>query len=207
MDRLVMTAVRRAHIAPLRFYTQSSQPHDPRHFLVVHDEPSAAQLKRHTPIAVARELVLDVFDQGDDFRVRWLGLRGHRAIVEGAARQVHGLAPLSDRAARGPLITKDLSLPFAVSTLGVFSDKIKLHRQLTYLPLERGDASFILGDDARLCFLVIQFAPIKLRQPQVDEVGGDLVRALRIPPADHPGADVLAELQLERRRMPTVGTS
>jgi len=34
-----------------------------------------------------------------------------------------------------------------------------------------------------------------------------MVGALRIPPTNHPGADVLAELKLERRRMPAVGTS
>ncbi|MBD9529397.1 hypothetical protein IB235_21540, partial [Paracoccus sp. PAR01] len=57
-------------------------------------------------------------------------------------------------------------------------------------------AGFILGDNAGLGLLIVQLTPIKLRQPQLDEVGGDLVRALRIPAADHPGTDVLAELRL-----------
>ncbi|WP_207100251.1 hypothetical protein [Paracoccus shandongensis] len=88
-----------------------------------------------------------------------------------------------------------------------FFGKTQLHRELTHLPLERGNASFIFGDDAGLGFLVIQFAPVKLRQPQLDQVGREVVASLRVAPPEDAGADVLAELQLERRRVPAVGTS
>lgn len=50
---------------------------------------------------------------------------------------------------------------------------------LTHLPLERGNAGFILGDDAGLGFLVIQLASVKLRQPQLDQVGREVVASLR----------------------------
>ena len=73
--------------------------------------------------------------------------------------------------------------------------------------IERGNAGFILGNDAGLGFLVIQLASVKLRQPHLDQVGREVVAALRIAPPEDTGANVLAELQLERRRMPAVGTS
>jgi len=64
-----------------------------------------------------------------------------------------------------------------------------------------------IGDDVSLRFLAGQFTPIELRQPKVDEGCGYLVRALCIPPTNSAGADVLAKLKFERRRMPAVGTS
>lgn len=64
-----------------------------------------------------------------------------------------------------------------------------------------------IGDDASLRFLAGQFTPIELRQPKVDEVCGYLVRALCIPPTNSAGADVLAKLKFERRRMPAIETS
>ncbi|MTE01016.1 hypothetical protein GIY56_11990 [Paracoccus sp. YIM 132242] len=43
----------------------------------------------------------------------------------------------------------------------MFFGKIRIHRELTHLPLKRGDPGFMLGDDAFFGFLVIQLAPVK----------------------------------------------
>jgi len=58
----------------------------------------------------------------------------------------------------------NLSLPPAVHIRGDFF-KIQLHRELTHLPLERGNASFILCNDTGLGFLVVQNPPVILRKP------------------------------------------
>ena len=52
-----------------------------------------------------------------------------------------------------------------------------------------------------------RIASVKLRQSQLDQVGREVVASLRIAPPEDTGANVLAELQLERRRVPAVGTT
>jgi hypothetical protein len=89
----------------------------------------------------------------------------------------------------------------------VFFCKIQLHRKLAHLALERCDADLILGDDAGFGLLFRQLAAVELGQPQLDEVGRDIMAALRVAPTDDARPDILAELQLERCRMATVGTA
>ena len=64
----------------------------------------------------------------------------------------------------------------------VFFDKIQLHRELAHLALEGCDAGLIFGDDAGFGLLVRQLDAVELRQPQLEEVGRDVVAALRIAP-------------------------
>jgi len=80
-----------------------------------------------------------------------------------------------------------------------FFDKVQLHRQLPDLALKRRDLRLVFSNEARLGLFAAQLSPVELGQPHVDEVGRDMVRTLRVAPTDHPGADVLAQLQLERR--------
>jgi hypothetical protein len=66
------------------------------------------------------------------------------------------------------------------------------------LALTGGNAGLILRNSPAVGFLVRQRAPIKLGQPQMDEVGGDVMTALGIAPPKDARTDILAELQLER---------
>jgi hypothetical protein len=88
-----------------------------------------------------------------------------------------------------------------------FCRQIQLHRELTDLSLKSSHPGFILRDHTRRCLFIIQFAPIDLRQPELNEIGGDTIGALRVSATDDAAPDVLAELQFEGRRVPTVGTS
>jgi hypothetical protein len=65
----------------------------------------------------------------------------------------------------------------------------------------------VLGNNASLRFLVIQFATIELREPQLDEVSRNAVGALRIAPSNDAVSDILAKLQFERRRTPAIWPS
>ena len=65
----------------------------------------------------------------------------------------------------------------------------------------------VLRNDAGLGLFIVQLAAIELRQSQLDEVGGNAISALRIAPSDDAVSDILAKLQLERRRMPAIWTS
>lgn len=89
----------------------------------------------------------------------------------------------------------------------MFFGKIQLHCELAHLALEGGYAGLMLGDDAGFGFLICQLAAVKLGQPQLYEVGGDVMAALRIAPPDDASTDILAKLQLKRCRMSTVGAS
>ncbi|MGX5844718.1 hypothetical protein ACWGTI_28845 [Mesorhizobium sp. ArgA1] len=66
---------------------------------------------------------------------------------------------------------------------------------------------FVFCDDAGLGFLVIYFAPVELCQPKLNEVCQDAICAVGIATSDDAAADVLAELQFELRRVPTVWTA
>lgn len=52
---------------------------------------------------------------------------------------------------------------------GVFFGKVQLHRELTDLAFQRGDAGLVFGDDAGLGFFTCQLAPAELRQPKLEE--------------------------------------
>lgn len=75
---------------------------------------------------------------------------------------------------------------------------VQLHRELANLAFQRRDLRLIFGDDARLGFLVTEFAAIELRQPQLNEVGRNAVSALRVTSSDNTVSNILAKLQLER---------
>lgn len=200
VDRIVMPIVCGAQVALSRLDPQTGQPHDPRHFLVGHDELATARLMRHSPVSVDGELVLDVFDQGRDLGLRGPGFRSRRVVAEGAPRQVHDFASPSDRATPGPVTMDDLSLLAPRGGRGVFG-KGQIHGQLPDLALQRGNLRRVFGVNARFGLFAGQLSSVDLRQPHVDEIRGDMVRAPRIAPTDHPGADILAQLQLERRRV------
>ncbi|WP_234188324.1 hypothetical protein [Shinella sp. NM-101] len=85
-----------------------------------------------------------------------------------------------------------------------FFNQVQLHRELADLAFERRNVGLVLGDDAGLSLLIVQFAAIKLRQPQLDEVVRNAIRALCVAPPDNAVSDILAKLQLERRRMPSI---
>ena len=115
-----MPAVGRAHKALAGLDAKSRHPHHPCYPFVIDREAAAPKLVGHAPIAIAGEFILDVLDNGDKLGVRQHSMFPGRAIVIRAARQAHGFASPSDGAASGPLITKDLSLPFAAGIRGVF---------------------------------------------------------------------------------------
>lgn len=85
--------------------------------------------------------------------------------------------------------------------------KIQLHRQRSQFAFQRGDTGIQLGDNAGLRLFACQCATVELDQQKLDEVGRDGMAALRIAPSENASPDVLVELQLERCRMSTAGTS
>ena len=56
-----------------------------------------------------------------------------------------------------------------------FFYEIKLHRELTDLPFQRGDGSFVLGQHRRFDFFTDQLAAVELRQPELYEIGRQAV--------------------------------
>lgn len=88
-----------------------------------------------------------------------------------------------------------------------FFGKVQLHRELANLTLKGANTGLILSDDAGFSFLICQLAAVALGQPKLDEVGGDIMAALRIAPPDDAYSNFLAKLQLERCRMAAVGAS
>lgn len=75
------------------------------------------------------------------------------------------------------------------------------------LALKSCNAALVFGDDACFGFFLIEFAAIELGQPELDEIGGNAIGALRVSAPDGAIADVLAKLQLELHRVTAVGTS
>lgn len=69
VDWVVMPAVRGAHVALSRSDPQPGQPHDPRHFLVVHQKSATPQFMRHPPVAIDGELVLNILDDGGNLDI------------------------------------------------------------------------------------------------------------------------------------------
>ena len=88
-----------------------------------------------------------------------------------------------------------------------FFNQVQLHGELADLAFERSNVGLVLRDDAGLRLLIVQLAAIELRQPQLDEVSRNAIGALRIAPSNHAVSDILAKLQFERRRMPSIWTS
>jgi hypothetical protein len=84
------------HLAPAGLDPQSRYPHHPCYPLVIDHNCAATQLVGHAAVAVARQFILNVFDDCRQFGVgQRFGPRGG-AVVIGAARQVHGFAPSTD---------------------------------------------------------------------------------------------------------------
>lgn len=206
VDRGIVAAVGRAHIAPARFDSQACGPHHAGYAFMVDQAPAAVKLVGHPPIAIAGQFVLDILDEGDEFRVQEFGRFDRATIIESASRQFDHFAPPSDGTSLGPVTMKDLSLSPAVCWRGVFC-KVQLHRELADLALESCDARLVFSNHAVFGLLVILFAPVELRQPQLDEVCRNAIRALGIAASDDAAADVLTELQFELRRMPTIWIS
>jgi hypothetical protein len=73
--------------------------------------------------------------------------------------------------------------------------------------LQRGDPGLVLGDDGGLRLLAAEFAAVVLGQPELQQVGGQVVVPGRITAADGTAADVLAQLKPELWRMAPVGAS
>lgn len=89
----------------------------------------------------------------------------------------------------------------------MFFNQIQLHGELVDLAFERRNVGLVLRDDAGLCLFIVQLTTIELRKPQLDEVGRNAISALCIAPSNDAVPDILAKLQFERRRMPTIWTS
>lgn len=51
-----------------------------------------------------------------------------------------------------------------------FFHQVRLHRELANLAFKRRNVCLVLGNNANLLFLVVQFATIELREPQLDEI-------------------------------------
>jgi len=108
------------HKAPAGLYAKSGKPHDACYPLVIDDQSVMPEFVCHAPVAVTGQVILDVFDDRCQLGVGQPFGFGDRAIVIGAARQVHGFAPPPDGAGAGPLTTKDVPLALAVGIRGVF---------------------------------------------------------------------------------------
>ncbi len=102
---------------------------------------------------------------------------------------------------------EEFPLSPAIGWRGVFFNQVQLHSELADLTFERRNVGLVLRNDAGLGLFIIQLAAIELREPQLDEVGRNTVGALRVAPSDNAVSDILAKLQFERRRMPTIWTS
>lgn len=99
--------------------------------------------------------------------------------------------------------------PFSTAERKAAIDEVALplHRELASLAFKCRDLHLIFGDDAGFPFFIIQFTAIELRHSQLDEVGGNKIYTLRIAPPDDAVSDILAKLQVKRRRMPSIWTS
>ncbi|WP_412066281.1 hypothetical protein [Rhizobium sp. SYY.PMSO] len=112
---------------------------------------------------------------------------------------------LTEQAAGGPVTMEGFSLP-AIGWCGVFYQVRSIVSWPTLRSSRRG-LRLIFSDDARLGFFPGEFAAIELRQPQLNEVGRDVVSALRVTPPDNTVADILTKLQLERCRLSSIWSS
>jgi len=88
-----------------------------------------------------------------------------------------------------------------------FFDQVQLHRELGNLALKRSDLGFVLRDDRSFCLFDVELTPAVLRQPQLNQIGRQGVLPGRITAPDGVAADVLAQLDLELRRVAPVRTS
>ncbi len=68
-DRAIVPAVGRAHKALAGLDAKSRHSHDPGYPLVIDCKSTPLKLVGHAPIAIAGQLILDVFDDGDEFGV------------------------------------------------------------------------------------------------------------------------------------------
>ncbi|GGF81300.1 hypothetical protein GCM10011402_37410 [Paracoccus acridae] len=64
-----MPAVGRAHKAPAGLDAKSCLSHDPRYLFVIDRKSAAPKLVGHASMAIAGQLILDIFDDGDEFGV------------------------------------------------------------------------------------------------------------------------------------------
>ena len=95
-------------------------PHHTRDTLVIDHMPTSAQFVRHAPVAIARQLILNVLNQFDEAPIVEALPGRRRPIVEGTARQFDHLAPSSDGAGFGPETIDKFSLSLTRRGRGVF---------------------------------------------------------------------------------------
>ena len=107
----------------------------------------------------------------------------------------------------GPVTIDKFSLPLTRRRRGAFFNKIQLHGALTYLAFKGRDLGFIFRDNRCLGRFGAAFCAVVLGPPQLHQMGRQGVFACGITPTDGASADVLAQLDLELRRMAPVGTS
>src|SRR5262249_55976048 len=106
IDRLIVVAVGRRHIAAPSTGLEIVFPHQPLDLLVIDDQAPMPKLSANAPPAVEFELLADRGDRLDD---RGVVLRGG-FDAEGRAGDSHHPASFCDAETRGPTITDVVAL-------------------------------------------------------------------------------------------------
>jgi hypothetical protein len=115
---------------------------------------------------------LDVLDKRNKLSIIKMQITCRGSELERASREIDNLQPhLTEQAADRSRWR--ISRWRRRSAGAVFFNQVQLHCELADLSLEYRDVRFIFSDGARFGFFVIEFAAIKLRQPQLDEVRRD----------------------------------
>src|SRR5262249_53953982 len=156
---------------------------------------------------VAGKLVLDSTDQLDDMGIVEIPGVGGYSIVEGAARRFDHLAPPTDGAGNGPLMSDNFSLLPPGWSVGAF---FKRSVSIVSCPTLRSSAAIF----ASYSEMVVAAASSTSSSPRSYCSNHIWIRfaeirvgSLRIASANLAVANVCAQLHLELRTMPTVRSS
>ena len=74
-------------------------------------------------------------------------------------------------------------------------------------PSDPRRAGFVVHQRSRLDLFARELSSLELREPELDEIGREAVLVPRIATAEPAAANLLAQLQIELRRVPPVRTS